>query len=396
MKLLLRKPNKYAFGSFLIYTIAVICCLWIIPEAQFSTLLLYMWMLTLSLGLISIYSLKVNEPKNPFFLWMGLIVFGAIMSFRAQTGIDDSIYMNYFQLAGGTSLFRFLALSGMEIGYKTVLWLLYYLTAGNYNITQLIITYFSFFMFGKTMLRIQDSNNLPIFALFLWTHYYFLIMGAGLVRIFIAIPIVLYSLQFLSTNTKKYILGIIAASLFHMSALIMLILLLLKCNKQWFFRYWGVTIGIFAVCIPVIFILVVKLLVPLLGTRYAQYGVLGSFSLSIGSFDTAPVFIMGLFYKNSVPEEHRERYIISMVLVALSVIFSVSSSLVTFGRLIFYANLGIPLLVSQIFCIKPKNSIQSVIRTTLLIYAFVYFMYTGVMNVSHIEYLFPYKTFLVM
>lgn len=387
-------PTSYNIISFIVYIIAVILCCCIVPNVQINTMIFYFIVLTGALFLITLSDLLKDNKISMSMFWFGLVIFGSIMAFRAQTAIDDYNYSQMFVRARNTSFFQYLIQGETEIGFNILLWILYRLTLGNYDIAQVIITYISFFAWGKAAKKYKDYCSMPIFVLLIWTHYYFLVMAGGLMRIFIAIPIVLYAMSFISEgNYKKYTLWIIIAALFHISALIMLILLVLILKEEWFYNNWGIFIMILMIVLPIAFMFIAKVLVPILGNRYAGYGIISNFSISIGSFDTIPIFIIGLFYSKYVPIERKKQFIVNMILIALSTIFSICSSFVPIGRVIYYANLGMVLLISEIFKLKPKKYYHVCIQIILIVYAFFYMMHTGILSESQVSNLFPYRHF---
>ena len=79
-------------------------------------------------------------------------------------------------------------------------------------------------------------------------------------------------------------------------------------------------------------------MVPLLGSRYSEYGNIGSFSLDVSSFDTIPLLVLLLMNMKRIPERNLNQYRLLLAIFALSSIMSIYSSMILLGRLIYYAN----------------------------------------------------------
>ena len=371
-------------------------CNSLIPNSYQFSFQLYAAILIGSMLLVSWSELSFRPFEKGFIFWSGIFVLGSVMAFRSQFGIDDPVYMKLFNRAGEYSYLSYLQSSDIEKGFLSLDYLLYYITAGNYNIAQPTITFLSF-MFWGFALRAQGKVNIPFMLIILWSHYYFFILSAGIVRMFIVIPIVLYATQFIwKCNLKKYVLVILFASLFHISALIMLLFVFFIIKHEWAFKRWWLFLVIIAVLVAFVFLGVGKYLIPILGERYSGYILLtGNFSILLGSFDTLPIVLVALYFKkyfNNLDEESSRRYVVGIVLLILSIVFSVASTMLPIGRIIYYANLGIMIVFSSIFAKRSNNIIDYGAKCLLIIYALVYVMHTNFLNEDQNETLFPYTS----
>lgn len=384
----------------IISIIGVFICYGIIPYVNQSTFAIYAYSLIISLCLSVYYQWISSTGKHLFLFYLSVFVLGFLMALRAQTGIDDAVYKEIFERVSDLSILEYFTTSGVEKGYLLVNYLLHHLTGGNYNITQAFISFGTFFLWGVAIKEQGVYNiSIPVILLFIWSHYYFFVQSAGLVRIFIAIPIVWYALSFVwKGDWKKFVIWIGIASFFHLSSLIMLVFIAFFWKDGYFFRHWFLYLILCGIIIGFSFLAIAHFLVPLLGERYLQYAETKAFSFSLRSFDTFPILIIAVYYlhtrMNKVLLIERKRYIVAIVLISLSIVFSVMSSMVPLGRMMFYANLGI-LMVSSSILGSFRRKLEDVLLILLFVaYALVYVMHTTLLNPIQADTLFPYYSFL--
>ena len=390
-KFILRKPSSQGISLCLVYVITMMIACWMqVSGDHFSTYVLYISVITASL-LFAILAEQTRGRISDYFFWTGIIVMATVMAFRNQTGMDDGSYKAVFLQAGNYDLITYLSRSGIEKGYLFLNYILYYVLNGDYDIAQIIISYFTFFLWGNAIRKRKEYSNLPILVLLIWTHYYFQIMGAGLVRIYIAIPIAFGAIEDLTQGKKgKYTLTILFASLFHLSSLMMLVLLVFYVRKEWLVQHWKMAVALLLILIPFAYLFVARFVAPMLSERYQGYAIIRSFKVNFGNFDVLPVFAIGVIYLPRIEREHKKKYVMGLILCALSVIFSLYSSMVSLGRLVFYANLGILVVFSEICKSKPHRPIEYFMPFILLVYSVIYMFHTSLLNSSMATNLFPY------
>lgn len=375
------------------YMIATVAGSLILQSEYRQTYFFYIFVMTLSLACVAFDEVLPTKHNKHAAFWLGVVIAGSVMAFRAQTGIDDFTYRSMFMRAGDCSLLEYLKNDQSEKGYLFINYILYKATGGNYNIAQAFFAYLSMFAWGKAILFYRRYGNALILLLLVWTHYYFMIMGAGLIRIFIAIPIAFLGIGYLcEKRVYKYLLLILVASLFHMSALAMLIFLPFMLNKDWLLKHWFVGALFLGIAIPLVYLAIAKYLVPLLGRKYTDYGLVGRFQFYFNTLDMLPVIILGIYSFPEIPDSNRRTYCIGLVLCFLSVFFSVFNSVVGLGRLTFYGNLGLLIIFSQIKAAPHKDIIHAGVPYVLLVYSVIYFIYTGFSQQSHLAALFPYRS----
>ncbi len=364
-----------------------------IPADNLNTYILYVGFLLSSLFFIFLSDLITDSfPKKVIYIW-GLFLFGFLMAFRDKIGIDDYVYERIFIRIEKYGILYEANRSDLEKGYLGLNYLIALMGIKNYTFVQSIICYISLIFWGMAFWKLRNKCNLSVLFLLLWSNYYFFVMYAGLVRIFLALPIALIAVVYIIQKKVKHaIFFILLASLFHKSAFITVLLVPLMYERV--FSHWKVYVSSLFCAIPFLFIFISKILVPILGARYAGYGNIGVFTISLGAFDILPLLLIGIYFSQFVDELEKREYVIGLFLMILSIVFSIWSSLVSLGRLIFFANLGILIVASNIFKQKPMGFIEKFVPCIFIVYSFVYVVHTNFLNPISMEYLFPYKSYL--
>ena len=396
MKMRFRQPQADKLLMVLAYLLLNAVGFVLLPVEYLPTQILYV--VILSVAIMLIWASEQIERKNLAWcmLWCGIFVLGSVMAFRAQIGIDDHVYRRLFLRAGTMELPEFLNNSEIEIGYLLLNWFAYPLVGGNYDCLQALLVFSCFVLFALGMNKLRSYCSVSIQSLILWTHFYFLIMGGGLVRIFIAMAVIYFALHYIwESNWKAYVLCVLVASLFHISALMMLIFVVVSINEKWCYKYWFVLVAAVLVIMPLVFLFIGNVLAPVLGERYSRYTEIGEFRFSIKSLDTLPVWLVGLYYCYRYAKgEEKKIYIVGLVLISLSMIFSIYSTMVSLGRLTFYGNMGIMIISAAVCSRKPQNKLEYLVPAALIAYEVFYMLYTGAFNPGRTEYIFPYASFI--
>lgn len=397
MKIIIRKVSYEKVGFALWILAVLIVASNFIPSMHKTYYWRYQVGLLTSLFFFTLSDLIDNEYWSAFFMVLGFGLFGSLMAFRNQTAIDDYNYYTLYQSVKWYDLCGYLKSSSVEKGFLILNYIGYHILGDNYNAMQVIYSYLPMLFWGLGLRKSRKIFNIPVFMVFVWSHYYFLIMGAGLIRIFIAISIAFYALTFLwEDDWKKYTFLILFASTFHLSSLILLLFLAISIKYDFIMRHWKTFIFVLFVIVPIAFAFIARYIVPFLGGKYAAYASMVnifSLSISLNQLDMIPVFILGVFCMKYI-NQNEKVYTIGLVLIAFSVIVSVFSSFAMFGRLGYYGNLGV-LIISAIIA-KQRNNKGGIsnISYILLLYAIFYMMHTGFLNPTISDNLLPYDTFL--
>ena len=389
---------SYAF----VLTIGLLVCLYILPKYKQPTFVFYAGTLLLSVLAIRVSEIVLSSNSSRILFGLGIFIFGIPHAFHNPTmSIDDYDYMQVFEWAGRYSIgeiTQYFKESGQEKGYLLLNWIVNKLTGGDYYIFQVIRTYFTFFLWGYAIRKFtKETGGGALMILFIWSHIYFFVLNSGLIRIFMSIPMVLVSIYYiLHEDIKKYFVSILLASVLHMSALIMLLLLPYLIFKNYFYKHWILFFVSSFFVVVASLLTMATYLIPLLGDRYEGYGEVNDLSVPAGAFTTLPIFIaIYYFYKNMSFESvlSKKRFIIGMLLVALSIVFSIVVSVVQVGRIIFYTYLGLMIVFPLIFQNTEKKFIGLVLKYLIIIYPLVYVMSTNMLNASKTQ-LFPFYSFI--
>lgn len=104
-----------------------------------------------------------------------------------------------------------------------------------------------------------------------------------------------------------------------------------------------------------------------------------------------PILIYGVIFKKDLINDNKNQYITAMILIFMSLIFSVMGTL---GRLVYYTNIGIIILLSSYKSIRfiGINRIKLLIPALITAYGFAYLFYTTFTDQIKMQYLFPYKS----
>lgn len=382
----------------IILLIGLFFCYTAIPIENCPTFLFYIGTLLLSMTFIYLSEVKENKFFRFILFWTGIAILAIPMAFRLPIAVDDENYISLFNKAGSYGFKTFLRVSGQEKGYLALNWIIYRLVNGNYNHFVVIITYLTFIFWGISFRQSKNQNGSGMYmALFLWSHFYFFVLNSGLIRLFMAVPMVLIGIQYIwKNNWKLFAFWVVLASFIHVSSLIMLLFLVFYYKRKYFYIHWiqFVFITFFLVLIGLIF--TALFVVPFLGERYESYGEIDDLSFSTGSFTTLPIWITCYYYHQSLSNIsilYKRRYIIGMILLSLSIIFPIAATMVHVGRIIFFAYLGLLIVVSSIFQIKTRNASDLFLKCLLVIYPLIYVMATNFLNTRKTQ-LFPYQSFL--
>ena len=395
MKLIFLRIKSKDIFAVLVYFICIFLGFFLVNKTFRETYLFYFLIITISLILTLFAEYSLNPRLSIISYFISILLLFSIMAFRAQTGKDDFVYRRIFLSAQGCSLPEFFKLNSVELGYEFITYILYYLCAGNYNLFQAIITFITGFFWAKALWNERNNLSITIGIYILITNYYFLMMSAGLIRMFLAAGIVFWSYHFINTGEiRKFFAGIIFAASFHLSSLFMLIFIIVFFNRDSVYHYWKrILISMFTI-VPVIIYLAGRFILPRMGMRYAIYSFAGGLSL-LSFIDVLPIFLLGLFIENYFGEDTRYTYNLSMILVGLSMIVEVFASAFSFGRLVYFTNIGIIILLASADKLSDteNNGLRFVIPTISILYGFIYLLHTAFLNPAINSTLFPYKSF---
>jgi hypothetical protein len=313
------------------------------------------------------------------------------LALRNMSGIDDDSYIRIFNEVSQEGWIARFKETTMEPGYL-MLNALVALFTDNYIYMQVVSSFIPLALFFYTFKKYRFIISLPMAVFMLSTLIYFQILSVGLVRMFIAISIVFTAYYFIAKrDTVKYIALILIASMFHYSALFMLILLYFAFKNNLVRRAWKFVLLVLIIT-PIAFILVSMFLVPLMGPRYAIYGDLSNFNFSISSLSTVPVFILFLLFFKRIGALSLNHFKLYLSVFALTIILSFFGSMIPMGRLIFYTDSAMYIAAPMVIkALNREPTSKLFFGVSIVTYCFAYVYRTQFTLESHIPHLFPYQ-----
>ncbi len=333
--------------------------------------------------------------KNKFlfglFMSISFSILFFIYGFRDFSAIDDPSYIRIFEQVSYVGWLEYFKLSTMEPGYLILNKIVSVFT-DNYLYMQLITSFIPLFLFYYGFNKYKKIISLPTAVFLLCSMLYFQMLSVALVRMFIAIGIVFIAISYIPERKPiKYMFFIAVASIFHYSAFFMAILTYFAINKSNLSEKTSRFYALIFLTSPFIFIFIGRFIVPLLGSRYKNYGSIDSINLSVESFATLPLIILLLFFYKRFNKSEKEYFKIFVFIYSLSIIISMFGDMINLGRLVFYSYSAFILGAAMVTKKIRFNSNKIVFSLIIILYGFLYLFYTQFLNVNHIPNLFPYK-----
>ena len=322
---------------------------------------------------------KRFEKYMTFFLSINLIIFFGL---RYNVGVDYNLYYETISNISGYEFER------LEPAFKIIAIISHYLSPHLTFILGSTIYTLALFKFNI------KYSPWPSLSFLLFLSFPFLLLSSlNLIRQFIAISIILFSIDYL-INRKfiHYFLSIIIASLFHKSALILL------------FIYFFIMSTKLTIFVALSFMLAIKILLDFLVSINAlpHIYIVGFEDKNIEISKVILLSSVILFYFIIFRLTHKiKRYRIEMVsynMIILSLIFYITPKIYNiseelFIRFTFYFNQFLPLLIVysiERIKILSDKLIVYLITIVLLFLSIFYYIYT--LYFKGIEYnLIPYN-----
>lgn len=334
--------------------------------------------------------LKPNSDKKRKKLYL-IIVFGMLTIVAAirsyKVGIDTEQFVNAFQYIN-----RIPFKNAFNVRYEAG-FVIFCRILGIFsqNIQMFIVATSIIIMplIGRFIYR--NSNDVMMSSvLFITLNQYAMYMNAS--RQAIAIAIILFGYEFLKDNKYvKYIICILLASLFHQTAIVMLVLIPLRkleySNKMYFLTI--VIGGISLLIADKIFNLGISLF-----KTYAGYGqsIFYESSLLAGSINAIIVLLaltLGMFFKkDSDKEYHFLAYVISILFIIDMTVIKIN----IFVRLATYFSIFNIIWISKV-CSVIKDKNQRVLVKYIIYVCFI--LYWIIVSIYRPEWygVIPYSTF---
>lgn len=340
--------------------------------------------------LFSVLSQKTIFITNVLPLIFSGTILWLILGLRDISGVDDPTYKLMFVEINKEGPISFIKRSFMEPGY-ILLNYVFGRFCSNYYIFQGLTSFIPLFFIFKGFFRYRNYIYIPFALLLFISTVYFQMLSTSLIRMFIAISLVYYYSLYYLFNGKpfQYLISIICITLFHYSALIMIIFFPISLYLNWCVNHWKLVIILILTILPIL-ILSIGHLIEVIGGRYAIYALGGDdVEFDIMNLDTVPFIIFALYFQRIIPNKFKSIFIINIIILSFSSILSLLSPYAPFlGRVIFYMNLSLWFILPMIFRFSTKNwLITSII---VIVYSFLYLIVTQFNSTTRSPFLFPY------
>jgi hypothetical protein len=357
----------------------------LLPEEFPLTNLFYLSVIFFSIYLAAMSEIQLNVILRKICFVCSFLVLFFTLAFRNVSGIDDIAYQNIFQAVQTEGVVSTFISSYIEPGFLLLQYLIGVFT-DNYIVAQIVNTFIPITLFYMAFRKYSSFLSLPLAVSLFIALLYFQMLSVSLVRMFIAIGIVFYSIDCLwKQQPWRYFFRILLAASLHYSSLIMIMFLPFVFQK-----HWKVFLLSSTILLPVLFVNIARI-ASMLSGRYEGYGEINNLTFSLDAFYMLLFAVVAWFYRKSIPDEYRNLFVLSCVLILFSSLFELYSSMVSLGRCIFYMNLGL-IVVLPIGYKFAKSGISRwmigiIVFVTMLLYLYV----SQFFNPHHSEYLFPYN-----
>ena len=299
---------------------------------------------------------KDKEEKfklNKIFWILSIATLVITMGFRSiGVGVDDYSYRKIFNdvIAYGP-ITKFMQ-STMEPGYLILNYIISLFT--NDFQTVLFVTSCIPILFYYKAIEYERKNVNYFLTVFLFGTLMYLYFF-GIIRLFIAASIATYALKYIfEKKNRKFVFFILLATTIHYSAIFMLFLLYFSTEKEEKPRKIRNIVLLITVAMPVVIIIISQVIFPNMGDRYSDYTTMNGLKLSIDQFDKLPITLLAIFlYKDLVKINKNTK--IYITLSALTTVISIYSTMIGIGRIQWYLNFSICILLPLMVRAINKN-----------------------------------------
>ncbi len=289
---------------------------------------------------------------------------------RYHTGADWGLYEYFFENLPIEGNF-----SGWESGYVLLSKTIFYLF-GNYYVLQFLAS----FIFIYALSRFFEKNSdYPIFAFSIFLFIYFISLFMAQVRQSIALSVILLSTNYIfKRNFIKYALMVALACMFHISAIVAIILYFLNTK-------WSKTFSLFIILVSQVFyffpgsvLKIVDIIVPLMPQRIGEIAqdYLNSLFANKAQFNTGLFYIVTVIISTVsvllANKDDEKMTFFSNSLVVAIVIMSMANAMMIIARFQSYFYVYGIVCIVNLLNIKIKNinsyAIKSVIASILFLF----------------------------
>lgn len=327
--------------------------------------MLYIYILSI-LIILSIIQMFTKRNFKWIFLISSLLLM-LLSAIRYGSGTDYFSY-NYHYNIIPDNIAELADVSGQEIGYKLLMFLTKKLGI-NYSGFIIIISIFTMSIFTKYI--IKNSNYKMLSLLMFYCVYYHIYVNSGLRQgIALAIFFLGFYKYFKKNKTKKYVLTIVIASLFHRSVLITLLIPIIKVMYNKYFK--NITFNIVIIFIAISSFLlggekIIVLVAEMVGFNIA-YSAVGANLMAI-ALRIVMVVAMYMLYKgvNKNMLSEFDKIEIYIFFIGMMIFIGVSN-MPTLSRMIeYFGILEVIIIPNLIYKISEKNKLYKIVFTIFAI-----------------------------
>jgi hypothetical protein len=360
----------------------------LLPAAFPATNLFYLAVIFFSIVFAGLSEMQSKAALRKICFVCSYLVLFFVLAFRNVSGIDDMNYQKVFQEVQSQGVISTFVSSYKEPGFLFLQYLIGFFT-DNYIVAQVVNTFIPMTLFYAAFWKYSSFLSLPLAVALFISLLYFQMLSTSLVRMFIAVSIVFYSIDCLwQQQPRLWVLRMLLAASVHYSSLIMMLFLPLALRPDAIRKHWKTFLLAGAVLLPILFSQVARV-ASAVGGRYEEYGEVGVLAFSWSDFNVLPFVVIAWFYRKSIPGEYRKVFLLSCVLILQSCIIEFYSSSVSLGRCIFYMNLGMILLLPMGYRFAKSPLFRWMIGSIALVYILLYLYIFQFSHPHHSEYLFP-------
>lgn len=340
--------------------------------------------------LYNLLSSLINSKK--LYYIFNPLIFILIFGLRFNVGVDWGIYERYFY--GEMS-------NNYEIGFSVLNKIIYDLF-GNFNVLVLIIFIFTTII---QLIAIREFTEYENLGLVTWLGMGFL--SFGILRQSIAISIILIALIFLSKKKlKSYIIAVLIATLFHSSAIAILIftpILIKNMTKKKAILIIVISILIYLLKLDAV-ILNIGSKLPMLGEKINFYidkdSVFNNpLGLGVRFIEAIILFVVCSVNKDKLEHKHKNfNFVYRLLVIYISIYLTLNSSATVAARQMKYFEIAHVILFTYIIMLPKNRSLKYFMLICVYVYIFMryYMTLTGAMSLqSNIDSFYPYRNYLI-
>ncbi len=185
------------------------------------------------------------------YIYIATFFFSIVYGFRYEVGVDWLNYIVFYE----NSIVNLYSFDTIEVGYKFLNVIAYYVDAG--IVTVVMLSTILFFLF--TFLAAKKSSINPFYFLAIVAPYHLVMSGVNYTRQSVALSIFIFSVSLLLKGDRlKFFFFILVAASFHTSSLVFLPLIFIGSKKRY------LLLSFLVVAPPIIFYLFTA-------AKYQQY-----------------------------------------------------------------------------------------------------------------------------